>query len=176
MKKVIIILAMIFVLAAMLAPITFAQTTEPQETVSWSAQISDWIAQYASEIMSGATVLGSLGVAFLFKKGLLPAVSAGLSKITGATAKATEKLTTTLSGAQHTLDTITAQFSALTTDMQRHNAAQDLQLSTYRTIMQSQVDMISTLLLNLNISVDQRAVITDQVAAMKAKISNLTEE
>jgi len=183
MKKILRMILLAMIIATIMAFSSHASAipepvTESETTVTQTATdaIAEWIGTNSAEIMSGLTVVASLVIAYIFKRGLLPVVSASLSKINDKTATAASALTAVINQSASTLDAITKRFTALSDTVQVQQAESAKTSAIYNTIMQSQVDMIASLLLNLNISVDQRAAITDQVAAMKAKISKLTEE
>lgn len=60
------------------------------ETVS--SEIMGFFSSHIGEVFCALTMLSSLVVAFLYKKGLLPAVASALGRINGTTASAVEKL------------------------------------------------------------------------------------
>lgn len=89
MKNILKILTIIFVLT-IFTTVAFADSAE---TPTVTETILAWCEENITHIFTGSSLSLSLILAFLFKKGLLPSLTNGLSKITDLLASGVSKLT-----------------------------------------------------------------------------------
>lgn len=187
MKKIVLLFAICLVLSLSItvfasaeeagavagAPVTETPGTEtteaPAEEVPLSTFVSDFIGENAAEILSAVSVVVSAVIVFLFKKGLLPTVSALFGKIgdkteevSSAATKAAETAKDISEKAQKAIDEMSEKFA-------EYEGKSDKKLELYGEIISIQTQMIGNLMLNLRLSPDQRAAVESAMQEIAKK-------
>lgn len=187
MKKIVLIFTLCLVLSLSItvfasaeeagavagAPVTENTVTEtpeaPAEEVPLSTFVSDFIGDNAAEILSAVSVVVSAVIVFLFKKGLLPTVSALFGKIgdkteevSSAATKAAETAKDISDKAQKAIDDMSEKFAA-------YEGKSEKKLELYGEIIAIQTQMIGSLMLNLRLSPDQRAAVESAMQEIAKK-------
>lgn len=186
MKKIVLLFALCLVLslsltvfasaeeAGAVADVPATETPEaPAEEVPLSTFVTDFIGENAAEILSAVSVVVSAVIIFLFKKGLLPTVSALFGKIgdkteevSSAATKAAETAKDISDKAQKAIDEMSEKFAA-------YEGKSEKKLELYGEIIAIQTQMIGSLMLNLRLSPDQRAAVE---SAMQEIVKKTTKE
>lgn len=134
--------------------------------------IAEWLENYAAEILSAASVILGGVIALLFKKGLLPFVSKALASIADKSKELTEKSEAGMAIAAAKVDEMRENCARMASDISKLETRIKESADQNAAILTASVEMIGTLLLNLKLTVDQRAAVENAMAGIKAKIDN----
>ena len=164
------------------------------EDESFFGAVYDKISEYASEILCAMTFIGSLILAFAYKKGLLPLVKGSLLSLGNAVSKIKdnakenvectsligEKIETHLTEAGDTLkslaERIDALESALGENLGNENAAR-MQAKEVRLVLDAQIDMLYAIFMSSALPQYQKDEVGERMAKMKEAIrESATEE
>lgn len=167
MKKISLLILLVCLVFSLLSLSAFAEdevtapeaetSAEAEKTASWSETVTAWLGDNLDSIFTGASLGGVAILMYLFKKGLLPAVSGAFVKIgdtvtaakdklgavadetKGAVADFIEKFAPILEKVDSLSDTVDKSLAAL----QRANDEKDLLVSALEESSKLLVDMIS---------------------------------
>ena len=164
------------------------------EDESFFGAVYDKISEYASEILCAMTFIGSLILAFAYKKGLLPLVKGSLLSLGNAVSKIKdnakenvectsligEKIEKHLTDAGDTLkslaERIDALESALGENLGNENAAR-MQAKKVRLVLDAQIDMLYAIFMSSALPQYQKDEVGERMAKMKEAIrESATEE
>ena len=164
------------------------------EDESFFGAVYDKISEYASEILCAMTFIGSLILAFAYKKGLLPLVKGSLLSLGNAVSKIKdnakenvectsligEKIEKHLTDAGDTLkslaERIDALESALGENLGNENAAR-MQAKEVRLVLDAQIDMLYAIFMSSALPQYQKDEVGERMAKMKEAIrESATEE
>lgn len=155
-------------------------TSAPLEDKNIFEIIYDKIALYSAEILSALTLLGSVVIAFTYKKGLLPTISGALSGISGAVGelrreneewkdvneKAFAEASSKLLCAEEMFKSLSQSLKKLEEDL-CESREQALKTQDMRTVMIAQIDMLYDIFMSSGLPVYQKDEVSERVRKMK---------
>lgn len=156
MKKIFYLLAVILLLSLTVSTLTvvsYAEGEQPIETEqaetpkTVSETVVQWCTDNANNIFSCATLIGSLILAFAYKKGFLPSLSMGLSNISQKVGNGVDNLTAITNAMSQTNDeTLKKIASAIAPALEKANQSADIakNLSERAEDLQKQLDNANT--------------------------------
>ena len=142
------------------------------------------VTEYLPEILGALTFIGSLVLAFLYKKGLLPVVKAALSTLTGIvgeikekaeqgelTAKAEgEALAARLTRAEDALRALDGSFSELS-GILKEAEGRAFDRAALSAVMTTQIDLLYDIFMSSSIPQFQKELVGESVAKMREALS-----
>ncbi len=149
------------------------------------AEVYETVKSYTSEIFSTLAFIGTLIVAFIYKKGLLPvitrtttAISTLLSRLRAENAagqkSADDKLTLTaerLAALEERITDIRASLDAVGESLDRR-ANDDRSGGQLRTVISAQVDMLYAIFMSSALPQYQKDEVGERITAMKKELEN----
>lgn len=182
MKKLLTVFFVIFILCSF-AVTAFASDGEAEAQNVFEIAF-EWLTAHSSEILSALTFVGSVTIAFTYKKGLLPRLSGALTKIGGSVSALTEET-------EKSLGTLGAEFDfvkeraeeteklcmllsdrlASLSDKLDSVGESKSENDKFKVIMSSQVDMLYEIFMQSSLPQYAKDSVGEKIAAMKAAIS-----
>lgn len=156
-----------------------AETPAPEEIpedgaddveMTTSELLAEWLGDYAAEILSAASVIVGGIVALLFKKGLLPFVSKALSAVADSSKKLSDQNAAGLAEYGIKVEDVRLNCEKMASKVDQLEAQLSASADKNAAVLKCTTEMIGTLLLNLKLTVDQRALVEDAMAEVKAKL------
>ena len=135
-----------------------------------SELLAEWLGDYAAEILSAASVIVGGLVAILFKKGLLPFVSKALSAVADSSKKLSDQNAAGLAEYGIKVEDVRLNCEKMASKVDQLEAQLSASTDKNAAVLKCTTEMIGTLLLNLKLTVDQRALVEDAMAEVKAKL------
>lgn len=151
------------------------QTTSPSPEASEEAEatfselLAEWLSEYAAEILSAASVIVGGVIAVLFKKGFLPFVAKALSGIAESSKALADKSEAGMLESSLKVEEMRENCAKMADEIKALEQKLTASTDTNAEVLRCTTEMIGTLLLNLKLSVDQRAIVENAMAAVKAK-------
>lgn len=143
---------------------------EEDATATVSEAVAVWLGDYAAEILSAAGLIISGIIAMLFKKGLLPYVASALKSVGEKTKEVAEKSKEGMEIAASKVNEMSESCLRMADELSAMEAKINAANDKNAAIMAACVEMIGTLLLNLKLTVDQRAIVENALTEIKAKM------
>ena len=154
--------------------------TKPEENENVFEMIYDKITLYSAEILSALTLLGSIVIAFTYKRGLLPTISGALSGIGGAVGelrqenekwksvneKAIEETLSKLVCAEEMFKSLSQSLKKLEEGL-CESREQALKTQDMRKVMIAQIDMLYDIFMSSGLPVYQKDEVSERVRKMK---------
>ena len=165
------------------------ESAESQVEANLFSKIYEEVTSYASEILCGLTLAGSLTLAFAYKKGLLPLVEksllaignavSGIKESTKESAEAGSKLKDNiekrLSAASETLEALANRISsldkALCASLENESEAR-LEAKELRLVVDAQIDMLYDVFMSSALPQYQKDAVGERIAKMKEAMAN----
>lgn len=147
-----------------------APNEQEGEDLTVSELLAQWLEEYAAEILSAASVIIGGIVALLFKKGLLPFVSKALNAVSEGTKKLSEQNAAGLAASGIKVEEMRETCEKMASKVDQLEAQLSAATDKNAAVLKCTTEMIGTLLLNLKLTVDQRASVEDAMAEVKAKL------
>jgi hypothetical protein len=150
-------------------------------------EIYSEITEYASEILCAMTFVGSLILAFAYRKGLLPIVKGSLISIGNAVSKMKENVSENseaakelgksiesgLEGAKAVLDGLVKRIDTLDTALTDRLAKENdeaKEKEALKLVLLSQIDMLSDIFMSASIPQYQKDAVGERIAKMKGAL------
>ena len=140
------------------------------DEMTTSELLAEWLGDYAAEILSAASVIVGGIVALLFKKGLLPFVSKALSAVADSSKKLSDQNAAGLAEYGIKVEDVRLNCEKMASKVDQLEAQLIASTDKNAAVLKCTTEMIGTLLLNLKLTVDQRALVEDAMAEVKAKL------
>lgn len=147
-----------------------APNEQEGEDLTVSELLAQWLEEYAAEILSAASVIVGGIVALLFKKGLLPFVSKALSAVADSSKKLSDQNAAGLAEYGIKVEDVRLNCEKMASKVDQLEAQLSASTDKNAAVLKCTTEMIGTLLLNLKLTVDQRALVEDAMAEVKAKL------
>ena len=171
------------------AMITNADTVTPTGGgESFFDQLYGTVMRYADEILSALAFVGSLLIAFAYKRGLLPIIKGALSNMSQATARlkdeakaATDKAAEALEKATEKLSVAENMLKIMTDRLDELNAKLDLareneeRYGEMKLILSSQIDMLYEIFISSSLPAYQKEAIGERISEMKKQLTPCKE-
>lgn len=189
MKKLLII-ALAIVLCFSFSLTAFAEgATDTEEYVSVFDLVAEFVAANCAEILSLLTFLGSVILAFTYKKGLLPKLSGALKGIggsVGALKENTEKAVDVLSEkidsvckeskmTEELCESLGEKIAKLAEGLDEARVEKGERRSMY-TILEAQVDMLYDIFMTSALPQYSKDAVFERINAMKSALAEVKEE
>ena len=203
-KKTLSILIAVTLIISMftIIPLTSASAEEgiPDESIreqteeNFFSRIYDEVASYASEILCGLTFIGSLTIAFAYKKGLLPLVEksllaignavTGIKESTKENAEASSafdvNIEKQLSILEELLQSLAEKVNSLDKELMeslQNESESRLEAKELRLVVDAQIDMLYDVFMSSALPQYQKDAVGERIAKMKEAIrESATEE
>lgn len=189
MKKIILFTLILTVLLSAFTVCVFASeeagdgTTEAQKSQNFFELIFEKAKAHSEKILSAVAAIGSLFLAFTYKKGLLPALKTGidnlrdsvvkLKKESEAQSESSSSLLITaseqLKNAEDMLTSLSSRLSELEVAL-RENAESKDEREKFKLILLSQTDMLYDIFMTSSLPQYQKDAVGEKIADMKEKI------
>ena len=147
-----------------------APNEQEGENLTVSELLAQWLEEYAAEILSAASVIVGGIVALLFKKGLLPFVSKALSAVADSSKKLSDQNAAGLAEYGIKVEDVRLNCEKMASKVDQLEAQLSASTDKNAAVLKCTTEMIGTLLLNLKLTVDQRAAVENAMAEVKAKL------
>ena len=145
------------------------------------------ISEYAGEILCAMTFVGSIVLAFAYKKGLLPILKGSLvsignavSKMKDSVSESTEKgaelgksIENSLNGTMSVLETLTERIDTLEKDLAKRLLCEDEKMQekeAFKIILRAQIDMLYDIFMSSAIPQYQKDAVGEKIARMKGAL------
>ena len=194
LKRIVYIFLAVAVLLSILSISCFAadagaDVTTEAEGANFFATLYKEISRYSGEIFCALTFIGSIILAFAYKKGLLPLVtkalgSAGstLSKIKDTTDSLdqsnhefSEKISTALGSAVDTVNKMSEKLGTLELELSKMSETKE-ERKTLNTVLRSQVELLYDIFISSSMPQYQKDAISQKVSAMLELLKEDTSE
>ena len=152
------------------APEEIPEDGAEADEMTTSELLAEWLSDYAAEILSAASVIVGGIVALLFKKGLLPFVSKALSAVADSSKKLSDQNAAGLAEYGIKVEDVRLNCEKMASKVDQLEAKLSASADKNAAVLKCTTEMIGTLLLNLKLTVDQRALVEDAMAEVKAKL------
>ena len=156
-------------------------------------KLFDEVKEYATEIFCAMTFIGSLALAYAYKKGLLPLVEKTLVSIGAAVARIKEKtesgelatenlgiaITDKLEAAERTIDELKSRISTMNTALESvitDEARKNDESKNLAIIVSTQIDMLYDIFMTSALPQYQKDAVGERVAKMKEALRGDAEE
>jgi hypothetical protein len=165
------------------------ESAEAVTETNFFSRAYEEVAGYASEILCGLTLAGSLTLAFAYKKGLLPLVERSLLAIGNAVSgikesakesaesgsKLKDNVEKRLSAASETLEALADKISsldkALCASLENESEAR-LEAKELRLVVDAQIDMLYDVFMSSALPQYQKDAVGERIAKMKEAMAN----
>ena len=155
---------------------------------SFFDQLYGTVMRHADEILSALAFVGSLLIAFAYKRGLLPIIKGALSNMSQATARlkdetkaATDKAAEALAHAGDKLSEAERMLVAMAERLEELNAKLDAareneeRYGEMKLILSSQIDMLYEIFISSSLPAYQKEAIGARISEMKKKLTPCQE-
>ena len=165
------------------------EITKEQSEDNLFSKVYDEVASYASEILCGLTLVGSLTLAVAYKKGLLPLVEksllaignavSGIKESTKESAEAGSRLKDNiekrLTVASETLEALADKIGSLDKALSASlegDAKSRLEAKELRLVVDTQIDMLYDIFMSSALPQYQKDAVGERIAKMKEAMAN----
>lgn len=163
--------------------VTAEPATDAKEDVNFFDTAFSAVKKYAAEILSALTLVGSMILAFTYKRGLLPALGSALGSIGTSVKSVAEVAEKSATSSESSLCGISAAIEELGDtlgNMQERIASLDEELKrtkadgcnakTMNTVMRAQVDMLYDIFMTSALPQYAKDAVGERISAMKAEL------
>lgn len=147
------------------------------------------VSEYATEILSALTLIGSLILAYAYKKGLIPLISGGIKALGGAVTKIKdsaeraegagkelgESLCQRLSAAEACLDKISEALESTAASLDKFKLDEGERLKT-TLVLTAQIDMLYELFMSSALPQYKKDEVGERIAEMRRAVAELDTE
>lgn len=182
MKKLLTVLFAILIICAF-GVTAFASNGEAESENVFEIAF-DWASANSAEILSALTFLGSLVLAFTYKKGLLPKLSGALSKIGGSVSTLTEETDKSIKALGERFEavrkkseeteklcaTMAEGITSLSDKLAALSESAD-EKDKFKLIMSSQIDMLYEIFMQSSLPQYAKDSVGEKISAMKMAVS-----
>ena len=165
------------------------ESIREQTEENFFSRIYDEVASYASEILCGLTFIGSLTIAFAYKKGLLPLVEksllaignavTGIKESTKENAEASSafgvNIEKQLSGLEEVLRSLAEKVNSLDKvllESLQNESDSRLEAKELRLVVDAQIDMLYDVFMSSALPQYQKDAVGERIARMKEAIAD----
>ena len=193
--KYLIAILLVATLSTCLAISASAEEGIPDESIreqteeNFFSRIYDEVASYASEILCGLTFIGSLTIAFAYKKGLLPLVEksllaignavTGIKESTKENAEASSafdvNIEKQLSILEELLQSLAEKVNSLDKELMeslQNESESRLEAKELRLVVDAQIDMLYDVFMSSALPQYQKDAVGERIAKMKEAIAD----
>ncbi len=201
MKKLLVVLitVMLFISCGVVASATEADTntdaTEKTDNVYENevpvedssnpfAQCYEYISEHADDLFSALAFAGSLVLAFIYKKGLMPQLSSALGNIRASVKSISDTAEKTLAGSECAIADVKSSMELVGTgldtlcsavaDLDKRLSASEEQMNetkAMKTIMSAQVDMLYSIFMSSSLPQYSKDAVGERISEMKAALA-----
>ena len=186
MKKFITVLIMLAIFAAAFSVLVFAEEADGSAVAETNVFeiIYKAAVKHADKILAALAFVGSLILAFVYKKGVLPLLKNGLAAIGTATGKMQEENEKTYELCKENLDLALERLKesdAILVDTSKRLAAvgqellyllkEQAQSSEIKLILEAQIDMLYEIFMSSSIPLYQKESVGERISGMKKLLS-----
>ena len=185
MKKILTALLFLTLLISLLSLSVFAEAeSSVSPTQNPFALFYAKLAEHSDKILAALAFLGSLILAFSYRKGLLPLMRTGLSALSSAVSglkEETERLSTAssesavcaiskLEAAENVISSLNARLGILEDELRQINESQSKN-GDLKTIMRFQIDMLYEVFMSSSLPAYQKDAVGEKISDMKRLVS-----
>ncbi|MBO7304225.1 MAG: hypothetical protein J6V09_03300 [Clostridia bacterium] len=148
------------------------------------AELYETVVRHADKIFSALAFIGSLIIAFAYRRGLLPVIKGALSTVADATARLKEKTeaasktaTETVLEAAKKLETAEGMMQIMTDRLDKLHHELDLarkeqeRCGEFKTVLSSQIDMLYEIFMSSSLPQYQKEAVGNKVAEMRKRLA-----
>ena len=161
------------------------ESNEPsQENANPFAEIYDYACEHADNIFSVLAFIGSIALAFVYKKGLMPALSSALGNLRTSVKSISDTAEKTLVGSENAytdfksnmeliskgLDTLCISVAELDNRLSASEKAAD-ESEKMKMIMSAQVDMLYNIFMSSSLPQYSKDAVGERISEMKAALA-----
>lgn len=166
------------------------ENEEPHgENGNFFAEIYEYVSNHADDLFSALAFIGSLVLAFIYKKGLMPQLSNALGNIRASVKSIGDTAEKTLAGSEGALSEIKSgmefvgsgldSLCVAVADLDARLAASEEQMNetkAMKTIMSAQVDMLYNIFMSSALPQYSKDAVGERISEMKAALAEPVEE
>lgn len=194
MKKFLTLLTVLITLLSAFSLVAFAETpdatdSEAAESCTFFDEAYEFISENADRILSALAFIGSLALAFAYRRGLIPLLRGGLGTLSGAvdslkenTEAADSKAREILGCAAEKLDSaerlmaeLTEKLSSIEKELQL-TKEEERRAADLRVIMSTQIDLLHDIFMSSSLPYYRKEEVGERVAEMKRALTATEEE
>ncbi len=183
-KKTLTVILTLCTLIAIFAITAFAEQTAapPAEDANFFAKLYSWLGNYSSEILCALTFIGSVLVAFAYKRGLLPLISRAISNIGGAigkikditegfaehSEKSIDEIKTKLGAAESALNDFASGIGSLEKELSEIKSESERYAKT-EALVRAEVELLYDIFMSSSLPQYQKDAVARKVSEMRDK-------
>lgn len=148
------------------------------------AQCYEYICEHADDLFSALAFVGSLALAFIYKKRLMPQLSSALGNIRASVKSIGDTAEKTLAGSESALAEVKSSMELVgtgldtlcctVTDLDKRLSSSEDQMSemkVMKTIMSAQVDMLYSIFMSSSLPQYSKDAVGERISEMKAALA-----